>query len=134
MSDTAPRPDHVASAPTEPTPPSGYSTRVTDAMERRGLRSEATEHAHLVHVLGYGAMPEEIEYRLAAHRAKIAWAEVEYAARRGGNCVDTTYAPPPQAMMTALLAKAYAADEAHLQARRAKADAIYHERYRMARR
>lgn len=123
MSDTAPHPTN-----------SGLPTKVTDAMAHRGLRSEDAEHASIVHALGYGAMAEDVEYRMAQHRAKIAWAEVEYAARRAGNCVSTTYPAPPAAMMTARIAAAYAADDAVLAASRAKADALYRERYRMARR
>lgn len=132
MSDAAPRPTGTSAVADTRT---DLSTKVSDAMAHRGLRSVAAEHAAIVYMLrDTGASDEDIEYRLAGHRAKIAWAEVEYAARRAANCVATVYPPPPPAMMTALLSAAYAADEAHLQARRAKADAEYRDRYRMARR
>jgi hypothetical protein len=98
---------------------------VTPAMARRGLRSLDDEAAHIDACLpGSGLpVPEAREHRLAEHRARMAWAEVEYAAWLGGNSVGLPHPSPGRPYMQRLLEAAYVADARVAAARQALATA-----------
>lgn len=98
--------------------------RTTPGMRHRGLQSVAAEREHAIACARGNARWEGdpypaalVERRVAAHKARVAWAEVEYAAWRAGNGVGLTYRP--RKTLLALLDQAYAADAAHTDALRA---------------
>jgi hypothetical protein len=90
---------------------------ITPAMRARGLRDTAAEEEWVrVCVRGNDYAPEVAEtmiaHRMAQHATRCAWAEVEYAARRAGNCVGMIPTSAPRSLMRRLVDAAYAAERA----------------------
>jgi len=83
---------------------------VTPAMRKRGLCSVAEAEQHARACASDQPLREFVAHRVAEHRARIAWAEVEYQAWRGGNCIGLIHRPLARADMVALLNAAYSAD------------------------
>lgn len=96
-------------------------------MRHRGLRSVDEERTWQESVLRGSYLPfeEALAHRMAQHAARVAWAEVEYAAWIGGNCIGLPHQPIDYAAMDALLRAAYLANEreraAHIALRTAEA-------------